>query len=214
MAASTASMCLRRESLSVHSHKSSQDSSRFTGASSKGFRAAILPGAAAATTSPPLAARVGDVYDAVAGVRLLHGAGRVVGGQDDLQAATARILFLDAAREPLSVQVEGVALGDPTAQDALLTSDRADAGEGGLAVTLEAEHDAGRVRTRAEGGSPGRGVLRLLQLGGQGGQGSLLGAGGLSGGTRPLAGLVAGTASGQEQNREQSRREGSHLSTL
>src|SRR5918911_1504845 len=87
MAASTASMCLRRESLSVHSHSSSQDSSRFTGSSNEGFRAAILPSAIATTRhGPPLATLVGEPYDAAARVRLLNGAGRVVGCQDDLEA--------------------------------------------------------------------------------------------------------------------------------
>src|SRR5918998_2609481 len=171
MAASTASVCLRSESLSVHSHKSSQDSSRFTGASSKGFRAAILPAAAAATTSSPLAARVGDVYDAAAGVRLLHGSGSVVGGQDDLQAAPARILFLDAARELLPFRAEGVAFGNPAAQDALFTPDGADAGEGGLGITLQTEHDTRRAGSLAEGGPLGGGILRLLLHRGQGGGG-------------------------------------------
>src|SRR5918997_7151033 len=211
MAASTASMCLRRESLSVHSHKSSQDSSRFTGASSKGFRAAILPAAAAATTSPPLAARVGDVYDAAAGVRLLHGAGSVVGRQDDLQAATARILFLDAARELLSF--EGVAFGNPAAQDVLFAPDGADAGESGLGIALETEHDARRVGSLAEGGFRGRCALRLLLPGGRGDQVTLLGPGILGAG--PLAGFVAGTGgSHQEQDGEQSGHEGRRHPTL
>src|SRR5919205_1091527 len=128
MAASTASMCLRRESPSVHLHSSSQDSSRFIGASSKRLRfgAAILP-VAAARRAPPLAAFVGDVYEAAAGVRLLYGSGRVVGGQDDLQPALTWILFLDATRELLAFRVEGVAFGDPAAQDALFASDSADA---------------------------------------------------------------------------------------
>src|SRR5918997_2807173 len=118
MAASTASMCLRRESPSVHSHKSSQDSSRFTGASSKGFRPSghFTPGCRSGKLAA-LCALGGDVQDAAAGTRLLHGARRVVGGKDDLQAAPARILLLDAAREPLSLRVEGVAFGDPPAQD-------------------------------------------------------------------------------------------------
>src|SRR3712207_9420532 len=92
----------------------------------------------------PLATRVGEVYDAAACVRLLHGAGGVVGGQDDLQAAPARILLLDAARELLPSRAERVAFGNPAAQDALFAPNGADAREGGLGVTLQTEHDARR----------------------------------------------------------------------
>src|SRR3712207_9486931 len=98
------------------------------------------------------------------GARLLDGAGRVVGCEDNLQVSSARVLLLDAAREFFPVQVEGVALGNPPAQNALLPPDGAEAGEGGLGIPLEAEHDAGVLGPRAEGGFGERTAHRLLLL--------------------------------------------------
>src|SRR5215211_2801714 len=213
MAASTASMCLRKESLSVHSHSISQDSSRFTGPPKIPLQAAIVTSTVAGSKRArlPLLALVGEVYDAAAGVRLLHGAGRVAGDQDDLQATPARVLFLDAARELLSLRVEGVVLGDPATEDALFAPDGADAGEGGLGVPFEAEHDARRVGFGAEGGFGQRSTLRRLRPGG-GGQGAFLGVFGLPGG--PLAVFFAGAGSSQQKSDEQRGHEGSRSSTL
>src|SRR4051795_984360 len=95
MAASTASMCLRKESLSVHSVMRFQASSRFT-------------------TCPivsPLSF-IRNLYDAAGGVRLLYGAGGFSGGQDDLEVTLFVVPFLDVAGELLPLQIELEALGD------------------------------------------------------------------------------------------------------
>src|ERR671916_2987855 len=77
MAASTASMCLRSESLSVHSQSRFHASSRF-----KVCLPPVGSSQASGYSKPILATCVRDVYDAAARVRLLRGAGGVAGDQD------------------------------------------------------------------------------------------------------------------------------------
>src|SRR5215217_3580143 len=122
---------------------------------------------------------VRDSYDAAWRVRLLDGSGGFASDQDDLEVAGALILFLDTARELPPFQVEREALGDLTAQHATLLSYRAEAGERGLGVSFQPDHDIrltagvvaeGELRGRRfpcglkSGGGSGRRLLRNLRL--------------------------------------------------
>src|SRR5215203_88746 len=124
MAVSTASMCLRNESIWVHSHMRSQASSRFT-------------------TCPMVSplSFIRNFYDAAGGVRLLDGARGFAGGQDDLEVTLFVVPFLDPAGELLPFQVELEALGDLAAEHFLRLSHRAEAGERGPGVPFQPDHD-------------------------------------------------------------------------
>src|SRR5215208_3825382 len=80
-------------------------------------------------------------YDAARCVRLLDGSGGFAGDQDDLEVAGAPVPFLDAARELPPFQVEREALGDLAVQHARLLSHREEAGERGLGVSFQPDHD-------------------------------------------------------------------------
>src|SRR5215210_2893107 len=243
MAASTASMCLRRESLSVHVHISSHDCSRFNCLLSvdrlqvSGFgllwaEHSAVPGTLThfATCVPSSSERRGpehslmpvawhlltfirDSYDAAWRVRLLDGSGRFASDQDDLEVAGAPIPFLDAARELSPFQVEHEALGDLAAQHATLFSHRAEAGERGLGVPFQPDHDIrltagvvaeGDFRRRRfpcdlqSGGGSGRGLFCELRL--------LLGRVVVSGG---IPGLI-GAGPEEEQHSEEHHRRRHH----
>src|SRR5215203_1902294 len=164
MAASTASMCLRRESLSVHAHISSHDCSRFNcllpvdgfqvvavgtfGCAQELVWSCYLHTVFIETRRPrtfpdacSLLTLVRDSYDAAWCVRLLDRSCGFAGDQDDLEIAGAPVLFLDAARELPPFQVEREALGDLAAQHARLLSHRTEAGERGLGVPFQPDHD-------------------------------------------------------------------------
>src|SRR4029450_10576573 len=91
--------------------------------------------------APLLLTFVRDFYDAAWRVRLLDGSGGFASDQDDLEVAGAPIPFLDAARELPPFQVERVALGNLAAQHARLLSHRTEAGERGLGVSFQPDHD-------------------------------------------------------------------------
>src|SRR5215211_5243812 len=166
MAASTASMCLRRESLSVHVHISSHDCSRFNGLPSVDRYQVVAGGTFGCAgesvsfcyprtvlfkTGGPehsltpvaryLLTFIRDVYDAGWRVGFLNGTRGFARGQDDLEVACAPIPFLDAAREQPSFQVERVAFGNPAAQHFRLFSHRAETGERGLGVPFQPDKD-------------------------------------------------------------------------
>src|SRR5215207_8872989 len=201
MAASTASMCLRRESLSVHAHISSHDCSRFYcllpvdgfqvvavgtfGCAQELVWSCYLHTVFIETRRPrtipdacSLLTLVRDSYDAAWCVRLLDRSCGFAGDQDDLEIAGAPVLFLDAARELPPFQVEREALGDLAAQHATLLPHRAEAGERGLGVPFQADHDIrltagvvaeGNLRRRfpcclQSGVGSGRRLLRNLRL--------------------------------------------------
>src|SRR5215204_3325166 len=119
-----------------------------------------------------------DSYDAAWRVRLLDGSGGFASDQDDLEVACAPVPFLDAARELPPFQVEREALGDLPAQHATLLPHRAEAGERGLGVPFQPDHDIrltagvvaeGNLRRRfpcclQSGGGSGRRLLRNLRL--------------------------------------------------
>src|SRR5215208_3953459 len=122
---------------------------------------------------------VRDFYDAAWRVRLLDGSGGFARHKEDLEVACAPVPFLDAARELPPFQVEREALGDLAAQHARFLSHRAEAGERGLWVPFQPDHDIrltagivaeGELRRRRfpcglqSGGGSGRGLLRNLLL--------------------------------------------------
>src|SRR5215204_421352 len=84
---------------------------------------------------------VRDFYDTAGRVRLLDGSGGFARHKEDLEVACAPVPFLDAARELPPFQVERVALGDLAAQHARLLSHRTEAGERGLGVPFQPDHD-------------------------------------------------------------------------
>src|SRR5215217_3235053 len=164
MAASTASMCLRRESLSVHVHISSHDCSRFKmspfdgqakGCCARDVRPCrglcliLLPAYRLLRDERPrtdpvarhLLTFIRDVYDAAWRVCLLNGTGGFARGQDDLEIAVATVPFLDATRELPSFQVERVAFGNPAAQHFRHCTHGAEAGERGLGVPFQQDKD-------------------------------------------------------------------------
>src|SRR5918994_700047 len=122
---------------------------------------------------------VRDFYDTAWRVRLLDGSGGFARHKEDLEVACAPVPFLDAARELPPFQVERVALGDLAAQHARLLSHRTEAGERGLGVPFQPDHDfrlitwvvaEGELRTRRfpcrlqSGGGSGCRLLRDLRL--------------------------------------------------
>src|SRR5215211_8644499 len=160
MAASTASMCLRRESLSVHVHISSHDCSRFKMSPFGGqatdccardirpcrglcliSRTVFFEMSGREQSLTPVARYlltfIRDVYDAAWRVCLLNGTGGFARGQDDLEVAVATVPFLDATRELPSFQVERVAFGNPAAQHFRHCTHGAEAGERGLGVPFQ-----------------------------------------------------------------------------
>src|SRR5919107_4525077 len=84
---------------------------------------------------------VRDFYDAAWRVRLLDGSGGFACHKEDLEVARVPVPFLDAARELPPFQVERVALGDLSAQHARLLSHQTEAGERGLGVPFQPDHD-------------------------------------------------------------------------
>src|SRR5215204_7779563 len=84
---------------------------------------------------------VRDFYDAAWRVRLLDGSGGFARDKDNLEVAGAAVPFLDAARELPSLQVEREALGYLAAQHATLLSHRTEAGERGLGIPFQPDHD-------------------------------------------------------------------------
>src|SRR5918995_5840261 len=122
---------------------------------------------------------VRDFYDAAWHVRLLDGSGGFASDQEDLEVAGTPVLFLDATRELPPFQVERETLGYLAAQHATLLSHRTEAGERGLGISFQPDHDlrltAGVVaegdlrrrrfpcRLQYSGGS-GRRLLRNLCL--------------------------------------------------
>src|ERR671917_1433183 len=141
-----------------------------------------------------------DAYDAAWRVRLLDGSGSFAGDQDHLEAAGAPVLFLDAARELPSLQVEREAFGHLAAQHATLLSHRTEAGERSLGIPFQPDHDlrltAGVV---AEGDLRRRRFSCRLQSGGGSGRRLLLNLRLLPGRVAPFVGFPGLIRAGPEE---------------